>query len=275
MPPVSILRPREAEPARSIVSVESLKWRDVLQNEVVVVVGLGEIGKPLFDILSRTYKTVGVDLQPVQIDQPCSVMHICIPFQIADFVGTCAAYIAKYNPAITVINSTISPGTTRAVEARTGAAVVYSPVRGKHVKMEKDLFFYKKFVGASDSEVADAVERHFAAAGFKTDRFASPEAGEVAKLLETTYLGVLVGWQQEVERIAQSLGGSHDDANKFIQEIAFLPQGIFPGFIGGHCVMPNIEILRSRVKSEFLDAIHNSNERKAAEMKATAQVGGR
>jgi UDP-N-acetyl-D-mannosaminuronate dehydrogenase len=246
-----------------------------LQNEVVVVVGLGEIGKPLFDILSRSYKTIGVDIQPVQIEQPCSVMHICIPFQIPDFVGTCAAYIAKYKPAITVINSTISPGTTRAITERSGGAVAYSPVRGKHVKMEKDLLFYKKFVGASDAKIADALEKHFAAAGFRTERFANPDAGEVAKLLETTYLGVLVGWQQEVERISASLGGSHQDSNKFIEEIAFLPHGIFPGFIGGHCVMPNIEILRSRVKSEFLDAIHSSNEKKAAEMKASAQVGGR
>ncbi len=246
-----------------------------MQDAVVIVVGLGEVGKPLFDILSRTYKTIGVDIQPVEVSEPCSVLHICIPFQIPDFVGTCAAYIAKYKPAITVINSTISPGTTRAVAERSGAAVAYSPVRGKHVKMEKDMLFYKKFVGASDPKIAAEVEKHFAAAGFKTDHFASSDAGEVAKLLETTYLGVLVGWQQEVERMSSALGGSHEDANKFIEEIAFLPQGIFPGFIGGHCVMPNIAILRTRVKSEFLDAIYNSNEKKAAELKAASQAGGR
>jgi hypothetical protein len=36
----------------------------------------------------------------------------------------------------------------------------------------------------------------------------------------------------------------------------------FPGVIGGHCVMPNIEILRKFTKSDLLDAIRASNELK-------------
>jgi len=35
----------------------------------------------------------------------------------------------------------------------------------------------------------------------------------------------------------------------------------FPGYIGGHCVMPNIEILKKDVESEFLDAIQDSNKK--------------
>jgi hypothetical protein len=80
-----------------------------------------------------------------------------------------------------------------------------------------------------------------------------------------------VGWAQEVERIAERHGASYKDMIAFIEEIAFLPQGVFPGVIGGHCVMPNIAILRSVVQSEFLDAVVKSNELKRAAVSERAE----
>ncbi len=50
--------------------------------------------------------------------------------------------------------------------------------------------------------------------------------------------------------------------NAFIKEIDFLPSHIFPGWIGGHCVMPNIELLQERIQSQFLDAVVVSNAKK-------------
>jgi UDP-N-acetyl-D-mannosaminuronate dehydrogenase len=242
-------------------------------DEVTIVAGLGEVGKPLFDILSRSYECIGVDIQPVEVMQPCSVLHICIPFQIKDFVGTSCEYIAKYRPRYAVVNSTVAPGTTRAIAERSNASVAYSPIRGKHAKMEADMLHYRKFVGADDPKVTDAVIQHYAGAGFKTDRFSGSEVGELSKLLETTWLGVLVGWAQEVERLAEKRGATYDEVNAFIQEIDFLPH-VFPGVIGGHCVMPNIAILRSNLQSDFLDAIVRGNELKEKRLKAAAEIKG-
>jgi len=243
-----------------------------VSDEVVVVVGLGEVGRPLFDILSRSYECVGVDIQPVAITKPCSVLHICIPFQLKDFVGISCEYIAKYKPRYAVVDSTVAPGTTRYIAERSGIPVAYSPVRGKHVKMEADMLHYRKFVGSDDPKVTDAIVQHFAGAGFKTDRFKSLEVGELSKLLETTWLGVLVAWAQEAERLAAMYGATYEDVNTFIDEIDFLPH-VFPGFIGGHCVMPNIAILRSTLQSDFLDAIVKGNEAKAKRLKdATERV---
>jgi UDP-N-acetyl-D-mannosaminuronate dehydrogenase len=100
--------------------------------------------------------------------------------------------------------------------------------------------------------------------------FPSPEVGELSKLVETTWLGVLIGWAQEVERMAAQCNASYDDVNAFIKEIDYLPTDIFPGFIGGHCVMPNIAILRTKFASRFLDAIVESNESKEQESLVTA-----
>jgi hypothetical protein len=233
-------------------------------ESLVIVVGMGEIGKPLCRILGKTYHCLPVDAVHVEPPGLCSVLHICYPFQIPDFVQTTVQYIEKYRPALTIINSTVAPGTTDQVSKISGARVAYSPVRGKHVKMEEDLLFYAKFAGAACPEIAAAAVAHFKGAGFKTNTFPSASAGEVAKLIETTWLGILVGWAQEIERIAALHNASYEDIDSFIAEIPFLPHGIFPGVIGGHCVLPNISILCSRVSSDFLGAIVTSNQKKLA-----------
>jgi UDP-N-acetyl-D-mannosaminuronate dehydrogenase len=242
-----------------------------LSNEIVIVAGLGEVGNPLLQILSRSYDCKGVDIAPVQIDRPCAVLHVCYPFQLPDFVGTTASYIERYKPALTVINSTLAVGTTRKVQERVGSPVVYSPVRGKHAKMEQDMLHYQKFVGGFDEQSTQRAAEHFSGAGFAVAKFRTPEVGELSKLIETTWLGILIGWAQDVERMAAGCGASYEEVNAFIKEISFLPSHVFPGRIGGHCVMSNIAILRSKISSKLLDAIVESNEVKEKELQAVAK----
>ena len=232
----------------------------------VVVVGLGEVGRPLFEIASRHHQTIGVDVEPVvKKFQAIDVMHICFPFQIKDFVGETTRRIEHFRPALTIIDSTVAVGTTRAVAERSGAAVVNSPVRGKHVRMVEDLLHYTKFVGALDPAGGDRAAEHFQSLGMKTRILSSPEATELAKLTETTYFGLMIGWAQEVERYCDHLGLNYEEVVSIYGEITFFPPvKYFPGIIGGHCVMPNIEILSRLGLSEFLDAIKWSNRNKTA-----------
>ena len=241
-----------------------------MQTGIVVVAGLGEVGRPLLQILSRSYECAGVDIAPVEISRPCSVLHVCYPFQLPDFVGTTISYVNKYKPTLIIINSTIAPGTTRKVQQRAGVPVVYSPVRGKHVKMEAELLHYRKFVAGFDPKSTQQAAEHFIHAGFQTDTFATPEIGELSKLFETTWLGVLIGWAQDVERMASQYGASYEEVNAFIKEIDFLPSHVFPGRIGGHCVMPNIAVLRGIFASKFLDAVVDSNQAKEQELQLVA-----
>jgi UDP-N-acetyl-D-mannosaminuronate dehydrogenase len=237
-----------------------------VSKELVIVAGLGEVGRPLLRILERTYNSLGIDVAPVEIEGRCSVLHICYPFQVKDFIGTTVTYIDKYYPRLTIINSTVAVGTTREVQARVHSPVVYSPVRGKHAKMEQDMLSYQKFVAGFDPQSTQQAAQHLAGAGFGVATFPNPEAGELSKLLETTWLGMLIGWAQDVERMAARCNASYDEVNAFIQEIDYLPKGVFPGFIGGHCVMPNIAILRNTFASRFLDAVVESNESKQQDL---------
>jgi len=236
-----------------------VKQGKTLPAKIVIVAGMGEVGRPLLEILGRTYECVGVDVAPVQIDRRCSVLHVCYPYQMSDFIGTTVRYINKYRPELTIINSTIKARTTRRVQERVDKPVVYSPVRGKHATMVQDMLRYRKFVAGFDPQSTQQAAQHFAGAGFEVSAFRNPEVGELSKLVETTWLGILIGWAQEVERMAVECGGSYEEVNAFIKEISFLPSHVFPGRIGGHCVMPNIAILRDMFSVKFLDAVFESN----------------
>src|SRR5438270_6262455 len=212
----------------------------------IVVVGLGEVGRPLFEIANRHHPTIGVDIEPVvKKFQEIDVMHICFPFQIEDFVGETTRRIEYFKPALTIIDSTVAVGTTRAVAERSGAVVVNSPVRGKHVRMVEELLHYTKFVGALDPSAGERAAGHFQSLGMKTRVLSAPEATEVAKLTETTYFGLMIAWAQEVERYCDRTHQAYEEVAAFYEEIKFFPSvKYFPGVIGGHCVIPNIEILR-------------------------------
>ncbi len=230
----------------------------------VVVVGLGEVGRPLLEIVSEHHDVIGVDIAPpTEPVDHVDVLHICYPFQIKDFIGETARYIELFKPRVTIINSTVAVGTTRAVAQRTGTAVVNSPVRGKHALMVEEMRSYAKFVGALDPVSAQEAAEHFESVGMKTRILSSPEATELAKLTETTYFGLMIAWAQELERYCDQAGQNYGEIVSFYDEISFFPKVKYlPGVIGGHCVMPNIEILRKFDDSMILRAIQASNQMK-------------
>lgn len=232
-------------------------------SSVVVVAGLGEIGKPLFEIVSRHYDAIGIDIDPFDRIERADVLHVCYPFQIDDFIGETARYIDLFKPDLTVINSTVALGTTRTIAERTGSAVVNSPIRGKHARMVEELLLYTKFVGPLDEPTGQQAAKHFQSLGMKSKILSSPEATELAKLSETTYFGMLIAWAQELERYCDKSDTDYDEVASFYEEIGYLPPVKFlPGIIGGHCVMPNIEILSDFQPSVVLDAIKASNRMK-------------
>jgi len=245
-------------------------------SAVIIVVGLGEIGKPLFELIHERYRAIGVDLSPVEVHEPCDVMHICYPFEIEGFIGKSVAYIHQYQPKLTIINSTVSPGTTRAVFEAAKLPVVHSPIRGKHARMEQDLLHYVKFIGGIHRAHSEIAASHFESLQMKTHIMSTPETTELAKLSATTYFALQVAWAQEMERYCRQLSLEYDEVITFYEEIGYLPPvRYFPGVIGGHCLMPNIKILKTRFESRILDAIIHSNQLKASSQEMEDESEGR
>ncbi len=242
-----------------------------MRHGKTLVVGVGEVGGALAEVLERTQSgLLRHDIERRDFPDPIGVMHICIPYQSRQqFEPAALEYIQRFRPHLTIINSTVVPGTTRRIAKLSGARLAYSPIRGKHARMTQDLLRYNKFVAAENNDVASEAEEHFRAAGMNTRRVALPETLELAKLAETTYFGVQIAFAQELNRFAEQLQGDYAQAIDFFEEIDFLPRTrYYPGFIGGHCVIPNINLLKEVVSSPLLEAVLDSNQRRADELEA-------
>ncbi len=239
-----------------------------MEQGETLIVGLGEVGAALAEVIERRGPVLRHDIEPREFDAPIGVMHVCIPFQSsAQFEDAVCQYVERFDPALTIVNSTVIPGTTSALARRTGKPVAYSPVRGKHVRMAQDMLRYVKYVAAAEEEVAVRAQRHFENAGIKTRRMKRPETLELAKLAETTYFGVQIAFAQDLDRYARRVGADYEEAINFFEEVDFLPRTrYFPGVIGGHCVIPNIQLLRKVADSPLLNAVLESNSLRTSEL---------
>jgi hypothetical protein len=241
-----------------------------LEERQTLVVGVGEVGGALAEVLEGKYAVARHDLERQEVAGPVDVMHLCFPYKTrTQFVGASVGYINRFKPELTIVNSTVVPGTVREMTIRANARVVYSPVRGKHARMTAELLHYTKFVAGLDSHAVELATEHFRAVGMSVRSFNRVETLELAKLAETTYFGVLIAFAQELNRLAERVGGEYAEAIEFFEEVDFLPRTrYFPGFIGGHCVIPNIGLLKKVARSSLFEAVLKSNRLRAAETAA-------
>lgn len=246
-------------------------------REKVLVVGLGEVGRPLLELLQAAYPAQGRDVKDDPHLGTVDVLHICYPYS-SGFVAITKEYICQYGPRLVVVHSTVVPGTSAAIaRVAPDTLVAYSPILGKHHRMKADLQYYVKFVAGMTPSAAAQAAAHLEGAGFKMRIAASCEALELGKLIETSYFGLLIAWAQEIERFCHALNLNYDDVMSFIESVSqqsqIFPPVIFqPGFIGGHCVIPNTHLLEQVRKSDFLEAIRRSNELKRQEWQAAGRA---
>lgn len=244
----------------------------------VLIVGLGEIGSSLCKVFedSKEFKLFKKDMEELEIKEDIDVMHVCIPYS-DKFESIVIDYIKKYNPGLVIINSTLRPGTTENIYKISKCKIVHSPVRGKHPDIYEGLMKAVKFIGGVDDESANEAKGHFESLGIKTEVLKSPMETELGKLFSTTYYGLCIAFHQEMERICNMFGADFEQTvtrfnetyNDVVRKInpKVVRPVLFPGFIGGHCVMPNITILKKDVDSDFLDTIERSNEKKKKDIK--------
>ena len=243
-----------------------------------IVVGLGEIGVPILKLISKKHNAVGFDIdnklmkkgkfQKFQNYQT-EFLHITIPVS-QKFDSNVIALFKKFMPECVVIHSTISPGTTERLQKRLSIPIIYSATRGVHKNMLKDLKRYTKFFVISSRApkkkwAVATYARKMKECGIKTKKMSKPETLELAKIIcDTTYLGWLVNYAQLSNMIAIEHGVDYDEMWLFSDEIhKFLGNRpkMFPGFIGGHCVIPNIDLLHNQTL-ELIKKFNNSYKRK-------------
>ncbi len=232
-------------------------------KEKNTVVGLGEIGRPILKLLSSGHIAVGYDQNAKLMDEkpykkyeknPTSFLHICIPFD-GNFIKNINSLYKKFRPKCIIIHSTVSPETTKKLQKKLDVPIIYSATRGVHARMLDDLKRYVKFFALE----ADAPKKKWAATtykklmnqcGIKTKQMSSPVTLELAKIVcDTSYYGWLISYAQLSNTIAIKHGVNYDEMWSFSDEIhKFLGNRpkMHPGFIGGHCVIPNLSLIRDQ-----------------------------
>ena len=245
-----------------------------------IVVGIGEIGKPILKLLSKNNTTVGFDLNPDLIDErkferyknlQTSFLHVTIPVS-SKFESNLLQLYKKFKPECIVIHSTISPGTIEQIQKKLDVPLIYSATRGVHKRMLKDIKRYTKFFAISKNApkkqwAIKAYSTKMKNCGIKTKQMSKPETLELAKIIcDTSYLGWLINYAQFSNMIAQRYNVNYDEMWSFSDEIhKFLGNRpkMYPGFIGGHCVIPNIDLMHNQT----LDLIKKMNNNYAKKVK--------
>jgi len=81
----------------------------------------------------------------------------------------------------------------------------------------------------------------------KSKQISSPITLELAKIVcDTSYYGWLINYAQMSKMIAEKYDVDYDEMWSFSDEIhKYLGNRpkMFPGFIGGHCVIPNLQLI--------------------------------
>ena len=250
---------------------------------LVLVVGLGEVGRSLFELLKQSdnfevfcediNKEKMREIQQNQLPNKVNVLHICYRCEKQeDFLHETLKYIKEFKPELTIINSTVVPGTTARIYKFLGGHIVHSPIRGMHQNreiMKKDLLFWTKYIGGVDKESAELARKHFEKLGMKTKILRSPIDTELAKLFSTTYRAWMIACFQEFHRISRAFGADFNQVTDFLEDthkVRFDRPVHFPGVIGGHCLVANSELLLKSYDTEFVKLILKSNETRKKEM---------
>jgi UDP-N-acetyl-D-mannosaminuronate dehydrogenase len=258
-----------------------------LTQEKVLIIGLGEIGHTLFALYSEAeekFIVYGIDLDQKKMSQlgqskekvPAKIdtLQVCLPCGTQEkFVEVIKGYVEQYKPKLTIINSTVPPGTTLKVASSCKCLVAHSPARGVHISAEHMVWEMKrwtKYVGGADAAASKAAKAHFEKMGLKVKALKSCRETELAKLFETTYRAWMIACFQEMHRISRAFDAEFDEAVDFLEDThkeRFDRPVMFPGVIGGHCLIPNTELLLKSYDSEFLRLILKSNEKRKEEIK--------
>ena len=237
-----------------------------------IVVGLGEIGLPIYKIISKVFPTYGFDIDSTKIPHykkdlesySTRFLHVCIPYN-KNFLNNVTKLNKKFLPEAIIIHSTIKPETTEKIQKKSSIPILYSATRGIHKRMIHDMKRYTKFFAVNPKiknslSVSKQYTKLMTKCGIKTKKVSNPITLELSKIIcDTSYYGWLINYAQMSKIISEKYGVDYDEMWSFSDEIhKFLGNRpkLFPGFIGGHCVIPNLELINEKSLNQ-IDQINN------------------
>ncbi|MEK9147084.1 MAG: hypothetical protein AAB639_02720 [Patescibacteria group bacterium] len=244
-----------------------------MKKSTIGVLGVGEVGKAISQILAKRFKVLKKDLVFDEIkNTKLNVLHVCISYS-EKFTNHVVRQIKKNKPDLVIIHSTILPGATMEIFNKTSTPIVHSPIMGTHPNLAKDLLIFTKIIGPTDKYSARLAAKHLEKVGIKTVVFNSSLESEIGKLFDTTYYAWNIIFSKIVWNICQDKALDFNNVYTRLNEIYNLgyrkskPNVIRPvlkyqpGPIGGRCLITNARMLEEAIPSMVTKIIIEENEK--------------
>ena len=229
----------------------------------VAIIGFGEIGSSLSAVYQeKNIQPMIRDINVNTIFGEVDILNICLPYG-EEFVNTVNDYIDEYLPKITIIHSTVPVGTTKQIKR----PCVHSPVRGVHPNLKEGIEKFVKFIGYNNKIDLELTKEHYQELGIEYYESENSDSTELAKLTSTTYYGLCIAWHGEMKKMCDKYNIDFNVINDWtltynqayfamgMQEV--VRPNLYPpkDGIGGHCIIPNTELLANEFESKALDLI--------------------
>ena len=233
------------------------------------ILGYGEVGKAV----AKFYGSVGSpqvkikDLKRNDGLKGVEILNVCISWS-NNFIKIVKKEIREIKPKLTIIHTTTAPGATEKIARVTKSLVVHSPVRGVHPELYGGIKTFVKYIGTDNKKAGELAKKHLESLGIKTRVFQPSITTEIGKLLSTSYYGLCIAWHGEMKKICDKAGVDFEkaitDFNKTYNEgykKLGMPHVVRPVLYppkdgcGGHCIIPNTEMLDKCYRSKALDLI--------------------
>src|SRR3990167_9140741 len=219
--------------------------KDKLQH---IIIGIdGEVGTGLLKFLCKKTDVWGIDKKeyppyPESVD----VMHICIPYS-KYFKDQVFLYKNRFKPNMIIVHSTVPVGTCDKLK------VIHSPIRGVHPNMAKGIKTFVKYFGGKDAMKAALMFKKYGCKVLSTNKARDTEA---LKLWDTAQYGWQIVLMKEIHRwckenrvdfdfVYRIANAHYNDGYKKLGRPEVVRPFLFykKGKIGGHCIIPNLEML--------------------------------
>lgn len=229
-----------------------------------LLIGYGEIGKGVYSVFSKYYDISVVELkfkENMRKDNEYDIMLVTIPYS-EKFIDIIKNYQKEYNPEATIIFSTVPIGTTSQIEN-----AVHCPIEGKHPNLAESINRWPFFMGGWNK-----LAYKFFSVCKNPKILDKPEHTEFLKLQSTSNYGLMIEFARYLKTICDDIGMEYShvlsynqdynqlynsmNSSRFIRSLIVPPEGN----IGGHCVVPNAEILDKQYPSIFLKEIYRDKE---------------
>lgn len=239
-----------------------------------MILGYGEVGQSLARFYAKPF-IKDLKQSNIQDGKKIDILNVCLPAN-SGFLKIVSKNIKIHKPKLAIIHSTVVPGTTLGLYKKF-KNIVHSPIRGMHPNLSDGIKKFVKYIGADNKKIGEQAARHFKSIGIKKVKVFTPSLiTELGKLADTTYYGLCIAFHAYFKKLCGSLdidfskaitdfNSTYNDGYAELGKINVIRPVLYSplkDIIGGHCVIPNAQILKKYFGDDEILKVILRHERK-------------